>query len=399
MNSPLPHRLLAACTLLAAALAAGAALTLLQPAPDKVLIVHSYNTDLPWVGDVDHGMDGALRQARPRVQVRRHYMNLLNHPDCHHFRDAAEDVRLAIDDWHPRVLVLVDDLAQALVGSRHVLGQADAGSKGTPQEPSAQPALARCERNGAPLFKAEASAAANAPMAIFYAGVNAGVAQYGYDRASNVTGVLEHKNLAALAAVLKKVNDAAATPAVAVQLLSDHSATALAENERYGSPHWAPLRWLAPANVASFREWQQRVRSASRQGAMLLIANYQNLLDDQGRIVPAEEVIAWTERHSEYPAVGAGTGFVSDGGLVTVAMSGIEQGETVMRMALHYLRTGELPPPQSATRILVGLNRALARKHHLETAPLYRALQARLGGFMAVSEHVYLESGPQGGMP
>lgn len=399
MNTPTPRHTLAAGALLAAALAGGAALPLPRPAPDKVLIVHSYNTDLPWVGDVDHGMDDALRRAQATVQVRRHYMNLLNHPDCNHFRDAAEDVRLAIDDWHPRVLVLVDDLAQALVGSRHVRGQAGAGPEGLPQGADAQPALARCERKGVPLFKGEAPAATGTQVAIFHAGVNAGVSQYGYDGAVNVTGVLEHKNLAALAAVLKKVNDAAATPAVAVQLLGDRSATALAENERYRSPHWAPLRWLEPVNVATFREWRRQVRAASRQGAMLLVANYHNLRDDQGRIVPAGEVIAWTERHSEYPAVGAGTGFVSDGGLVTVAMSGTEQGERVMRMALEYLRTGELPPRQSGTRILVGLNRTLARKHGLETAPLYRALQARLGGFMAVSEHVYLESGPQGDLP
>src|SRR5471032_2021635 len=67
----------------------------------KVLVIHSYNTDLPWVGDVNAGIDRALAASTTRVQVRRHYMNLLSHPDCNHFRLAAEDARLAIDDWQP----------------------------------------------------------------------------------------------------------------------------------------------------------------------------------------------------------------------------------------------------------------------------------------------------------
>src|SRR4051812_7902232 len=82
----------------------------------KVLVIHSYNTDLPWVGDVNAGIDRALAAHPASMQVRRHYMNLLSHPDCNHFRLAAEDARLAIDDWRPDAIVLVDDLAQALVG-------------------------------------------------------------------------------------------------------------------------------------------------------------------------------------------------------------------------------------------------------------------------------------------
>lgn len=381
--------------LVAAALCACSMPTLL-PVPDRVLVVHSYNTDLPWVGDVDRGIDRALRQAGAHVQVRRHYMNLLDHPDCNHFRSAADDVRLAIEDWQPRALVLVDDLAQALVGFRHLRWQHGAYPVQVQRALTTQLTRGRCE--GQALFGVQ-PAAPTGVAAVFHAGVNGDTAQYGYDRAGNVTGVLEHKNLAALAGLLKRINDGARTQAVAVQLLNDRSPTALAENERYVSPHWSPLRWLAPANVRTFREWQQQVRNASSQGAMLLIANYQNLVDDEGRIVPPEEVIAWTERYSVYPAVGAGTSFVSDGGLATIAVSGIEQGEVVMRMALHHLRTGEILPQQAGSRVLVGLNRTLARKHRLDTGGLLRAVPAELRGFMAITEHVYLESGPDGVLP
>jgi hypothetical protein len=318
-------------------------------------------------------------------------MNLLNHPDCSYLRVAAQEAQEAIDDWQPQALVLVDDLAQALVGVSHLRTPSDAILAG-PRDAIDQLTAGRCEglRPPVPSFVVQA---------VFYAGVNGRGADYGYDRAANVTGVLEHKNLPALAALFKQVNDAAPSPAVAVQLLNDRSSAALAEGDQHVGEHWSPLRWLEPASAGTFAEWQQHVLAASRRGAMLLIANYQNLRDDEGRIVPADTVVTWTERHSVYPAVGAATSFVSDGGLVTAAMSGVEQGDAVARMALHYLRSGELLPAQSAHRLLIGLNRTLVRKRHLEAAPLYRRLRADPALAKDGSEHVYLENEMQGGKP
>jgi hypothetical protein len=388
MNSTPHHRRALACVLLVALLAACAAawqLHMPQPAP-KVLVVHSYGTDLPWVGDVDTGIDAALRNAGVTVSMRRHYMNLLNHPDCNHLREAAQEAQQAIDDWHPQVVLLVDDLAQALVGTSQLRA-----SDGTAVPQPVRDVVARLTAGRC--IGQRAAASTFATRAIFYAGVNGNIADYGYDRAANVTGVLEHKNLPALARLLQQINEVTQPPAVAVQLLNDQSSTAVAEDELYGRPHRSPLQWLQPVRVSTFADWREQVRLASRRGAMLLIANYQNLRDDDGRIVPADQVIAWTERHSLFPAVGAATSFVGDGGLVTAAMSGVEQGEVVAGMALHYLRTGELLPPQSGHRLLVGLQCALARKRHLEASSLYRRLRAELGArAMAVSEQVYLET-------
>lgn len=387
------HRRAIARVLLVAVLAAGAASWQLRSAPaPRMLIVHSYGTDLPWVGDVDFGVDAVLRQSGVHVQVRRHYMNLLNHPDCNHMREAAQDAQQAIDDWRPQVLVLVDDLAQAVIGVNQLRGTEGVAARGPRQDLIALLTAGRCQAQ-------QLLPTSTAIQAIFFAGVNGELADYGYDRATNVSGVLEHKDLTALASVLKQVNSAAHPPAVAVQLLNDRSSTAVAEAQQYSGQHWAPLRWLDPINVDTFAEWQHQVHVASQRGAMLLIANYQNLRDADGHIVPPEKVIAWTERHSAYPAVGASTGFVDDGGLVTVSMSGVEQGEAVSRMALHYLRSGELLPLQRARRLLIGLHCALARKRQIESSPLYGRLRSDLGPAMAVSEHVYIETELQGAKP
>ena len=69
---------------LLSALLGGMAWLYFADEPARVLVVHSYDTDLAWVNDVDHGIDRALQQSGLRVQLRRLHLNLLNHPDCAH---------------------------------------------------------------------------------------------------------------------------------------------------------------------------------------------------------------------------------------------------------------------------------------------------------------------------
>ena len=359
----------------------------------KVLVIHSYNTDLPWVGDVDQGIDRALAGRAARVQVRRHYMNLLNRPDCHHFHLAAEDARLAIEDWKPDAVVLVDDLAQALVGFPNLRWQAGAPIAEVREGIVAQLTDQRCPGQGAAFFGLDKPASPDKLRALFFAGVNGDVERYGYHLAAQVSGIFEHKNYAALAETLNAVNDASPNKAVAVQLLNDASPTALSENPRYAAARWGALQWLAPRNVQTFAQWQAVVREASARHAMLLIANYQNLRDARGRLVPADEVIAWTERYSLHPAIGAGTNFVADGGLMTLAISGTEQGQVAMGMVLQFLASGQMPPTRTAQQFLVGLNPALVRKRQLQLPAVYEAFAREVGRFMEVSEHVYRDAG------
>jgi hypothetical protein len=369
-----------------------------QQATRKVLVIHSYNTDLTWVGDVDQGITRALAGQPRRVQVRRHYMNLLNRPDCNHFHLAAQDARLAIEDWQPDAVVLVDDLAQALVGFPGLRWQPGAPVDLVRQGIVSQLTDQRCPGQTAAYFGLDQPVSPSRQRPIFFAGVNGNVQRYGYHLASQVTGIFEHKNYAALAETLNTLNAGSPQPAVAVQLLNDASPSALAENELYAAADWGALHWLPPRNVQTFDQWQAVVREAAAAQALLLIANYQNLRDARGRLVPADEVVGWTERHSRHPALGAGTNFVADGGLMTLTVSGTEQGQVVMQMVLQHLDTGEMPPMRTARQFLVGMNPALVRKRQLRLPAVYEAFAREVGRFMEVSEHVYRETGA-GGRP
>lgn len=363
-----------------------------RSATRKVLVIHSYNTDLPWVGDVDQGIARALAGQAAGVQVRRHYMNLLNHPDCHSFHLAAEDARLAIDDWKPDAVVLVDDLAQALVGFPNLRWKEGAPIAQVREGIVAQLTAQRCPDKTAAYFGLDKLTPADRLRPLIFAGVNGDVERYGYQHATQVTGIFEHKNYAALAETLNAVNAASPAKAVAVQLLNDDSPTAVAENPRYAAAHWGTLQWLPPRNVQTFAQWQAVVQEAATRDAMLLIANYQNLRDARGRLVPAGEVIAWTEQHSRHPALGAGTNYVADGGLMTLAISGTEQGQVAMGMVQQFFATGTMPPTREAQQFLVGMNPALVRKRQLRLPAVYEAFAREVGRFMEVSDHVYREA-------
>jgi len=358
----------------------------------KVLVIHSYNTDLAWVGDIDNGINRSLPALNGKVQVRQHYMNVLNHPDCNFFRLAADDARLAIDDWKPQVVILVDDLAQALVGFPNLRWKPGAKIDDVRAGIVSQLTKKRCEQRDANFFGLDRLTPEDLTPIIIFAGVNGDVIRYGYDQAVNVTGIFEHKNYDALAETLNAVNQASSSMATAVQLINDYSATAIAENPRYEGRSWAPLKWLPPKNPTTFEEWKVEVARASANNAMLLIANYQNLIDSEKRLVPGKEVIAWTEKNSKYSAVGAATNFVADGGMMTLAISGIEQGEVSIGMVKHYLETGKLPPQVEARQFLIGLNQSLIRKRELKLPQIYEAFSREIGTYNGVSEVLYQDA-------
>lgn len=366
----------------------------------RVLVVHSYNTDLPWVGDVDQGLARAAAAAPRPVQLRQHYMNLLNRPDCHHYRLAAEDARLAVEDWQPDVVVLVDDLAQALVGFPLLVLDAAAPVAALREGIVRQLAERRCPGQDAAFFGLERRAvrpAGGPPLPLVFAGVNGDVERYGYGHARHVTGIFEHKNVAALAETLDTVAASALQPPRAVQVLNDASPTALSENPRWAAPHGGRLPWRPPRNAATWAEWQDAVLRANDEGSMLLIANYQDLRDERGQLVPPSRVVAWTERHALHPPVGANTNFVTDGGAITLAVSGTEQGQVAMTLALQAAAGGAMPPPRTAQQLLVGLNPALVRQRGLKLPAVYEAFAREIGRFVDVSEHVYGETAPRAG--
>lgn len=355
----------------------------------KILVVHSYNHDLAWVNDIDGGIRRALNDAPMKINARTHYMNLRNHPDCNFYKTAAADVRFTIDDWKPAAVILIDDLAQALVG----FNQLDLEG-GTDREKLANGLNEwlsgdRCDTPELDFFQLDQPAQGPFPEIVF-AGVNGDVDHYGYDDATNVSGIYEHKNYRALIETLTSLEAAYQGPKNGIIMLNDASPTGQTENANYLRHDWSPFRSVPPVSAHSFDDWKAAVIDANARDLMLLIANYQNVVGEDGRPVTPETLVRWTELNAKLPVLGMNTRFVADGGMMTVAIAGSEQGTVAMELAFASLLSDVEHKQVFAKQFLIGMNQSLVRKRDLELPSIYEAFSREIGTFVDVIEQLYV---------
>lgn len=368
-----------------------------QEEQTKVLVVHAYNIDLAWVNDVNDGINRALDEAgrQTALNVRRHYMDLRNHPDCNFYKNAASDVRFTIDDWKPEVLILVDDLAQALVGFDQLRLKPGTDREALANDLNGFLAGDICDPPELSFFGLD-NPATDPQVQIVFAGVNGGVAGYGYDQAENVSGVFEHKNYEALIQTLQALAGAYDGPVNGIMMLNDISETGYTESALYRDQDWQPFEAYPPVNARTFGQWQAAVEEANEKGLLLLIANYQNVTGDDGQLVAPETLVQWTERHARLPVLGANTRFVADGGMMTVAIAGSEQGEVAIRLAMDVLSGDPTGQRVEAKQFLIGMNQSLVRKRDLKLPDIYEAFSREIGTFVESLDDLYMVEGGNG---
>ena len=367
----------------------------------RILIVHSYHKYLAWVSELNDGVQQSLanikRDERRNLSVRTHYMDLRNHPDCSYYKLAATDVRYTIKEWEPDVIVIFDDLAQGLIGFNQLrydgpTDQGEAERNVIAQGLTDWLKEDRCEdpEIDAEYFGLHEPAEDLSPDIVF-AGVNGEVDRYGYESASNVTGIFERKNYAAIVEKLEVLSAAYGDQVDGIRLLNDTSATATAESRVFREVSWEPFEPREPEQVSTFDEWKEKVKQANDDNVMLLIANYQNVRGKDGDRIGPRDLISWTEREAKLPVLGLNTRFVADGGMITIAISGTEQGRVALDMAMDSIRGKPRRPYAQAKQYTIGTNQSLVRRRNLKLPSIYQAFSVEVGRFVDVIEHLYLE--------
>ena len=306
-------------------------------AKPRILILHSYGPDYAWTRDVDIGIRRVLADSGSYV-LRWHYMDLKRHPWPESKTAAGTQARHAIDDWQPDVLIAVDDDAQEYAAKYY----------------------------------------ANKPgIRIVFAGTNGSVAPYGYDKADNVTGILERKPLASLRDALMQLGVVHKGPLRIVEIC-DASETVQLDHAFIAGFDWKPLRYSGSHLVETYDDWKMAILNAGKEADVILTTNYRRLSRSatDRTLVPPEEVLAWTEAHSTLPLIGVNVFFVEDGGMLAIATSPFEQGETAARMAReiidHHTSTADIPV-DSTHQYIVLMRPALMAARHVRLPPIYEA--------------------------
>lgn len=310
----------------------------------SILVLHSYDPDYPWVRDVNVGLNRVL-DGKYLVQVHWYYMDTKRHPSAAFKASAGIAARKLIAATRPDVVIAVDDDAQALV-ARHFVNDPH--------------------------------------LRIVFAGVNREAADYGYDGAGNVTGILERIPLDAMREALRSAAglQALGRP-IRVAYIGDRSETVDGDARQVRRYDWRPLQLGSVLQVDTWPEWQAGVLALAATHDVLLVSGYRRLRRSAAdpSLVPAREVVAWTEAHSVRPVISFNGFYTEDGGMLAIGTSPYEQGEVAAARALRFALEPQampVPPVVSSTQFTVSMSGARMRARGFVLPSVYEAA-ARTG--------------------
>ncbi|MGV6809610.1 MAG: ABC transporter substrate-binding protein [bacterium] len=306
----------------------------------RIMILHSYTPDYVWTRDVNEGIQ-RVAENWGRYSVQWHYMDTKKHRDQRWYEQASLIAKRAIENASPDVLIIVDDLAQKLVGKYYV----------------------------------------NHPnMQIVFAGVNGSIEQYGYQQANNVTGIFERKQLNAIKETLLTLEQGRENPLKNPRVLYlIDSSTSLSKGRPYFEKFdWSPLKFEGVYVMSDFEQWQQEVACADRMTDYLLVANYRKLKTSatDNKIPAPKTVMTWTEEHSPVPVIGVNLFNTEEGAMMSIGVSPYEQGEIAAKMAERIIEekvSANNIPMRDNKHYVVALNDEALTKRGITMPSIYEA--------------------------
>lgn len=300
----------------------------------RVLVLHSYATDFSWVTDIDKAIARVL-EKKP-YSIRYHYMDTKRHPDAAFKQKAGLTARNMIASWKPNVIIAVDDNAHQFVCKYFI------------NDPN---------------------------INIVFTGLNGTPEQYGYDKAANVTGVLERIPYSALKEVFLQVIK---TENRSIIHISDSSETSQYIHDELVSFDWAPLKLVDSIQIDTFEEWKQTLGEISDKADFLLVTHYHTIVrsDKDQTVVPPREIMNWTMQNTKMPTIGCWGFNVEDGGMMAVGVSPFEQGELAAQMAVDIIDNGKSPgeiPVKLNQLYVMYLRESGLKAHNVELPMIYEA--------------------------
>ena len=325
-------------------------------AKKRILIVHSYNTDYAWVKDINVGLDRGFSGIEDAL-IKTHYMDTKRFSDSQSKEKASINAMAEIRRWRPDVLVTIDDDAQLLVGTQFI------------DHPD---------------------------IDLVYVGIQNSSESYGYTAASNVTGIREDVVLGPLRETISQSKGLQQEGHARLRIyhLSDTSSYSASVVSRVRNFEWKPHELISSREYVFFDDWKQGILEANAKADVIYLTNYHTLKQrpDQGLdgedvvlpSVPSQEVMAWALAHSDLPIVGSWSFAVEDGGMLSMAMSGYEQGEVAANLARIAARGEVLPMEQrhvTNKQVLVVLRDKVMQRHGWTLPDLYTSFARATGNY------------------
>ena len=304
----------------------------------RILILHSYATDFPWVRDINIGFNRILK-GKPFL-IRWNYLDTKRNPSKEYKDRAGANALREVRRWKPDVIIAIDDNAQQMVAKHFI------------NDPSVK---------------------------IVFTGVNAKPEKYGYDKADNVTGVLERIPFKAVHEAFMLLN-----PKGRFVHVCDNSETSEYIQHELEQFEWKPLELVETKRCPTFADWKKSVTLANEKADFLLITHYHTIIGDDGKIMRPKDVLEETLKMTKVPLIGCWDFFVEDGGMLSVSVSPFEQGEEAAKMAVDILEHGRPireVPIFTSHQFTVSMRGGMLRKLNVEKPIILEAFARGLNNY------------------
>ncbi|WED43003.1 ABC transporter substrate-binding protein [Legionella cardiaca] len=259
----------------------------------RIFILHSYNANMPWVQSLNEGVRKVFGD-KPYISLRYFYMDTRHHHSKGYLERIRKSLIVSINAWKPDILVAFDHDAQNMAVREF-------GSSGN--------------------------------LKIILAGITDSKRWLEYENTPHVTGITEQIPVKAIREILSLIFPRQKR----IYYLSDNSAAAKTLDKDIAKQNWGSYELVTHKRVKTYRQWQAAVHEAEQTADILLVSIYHAIKDEKKQRIKSKILVNWMNENSRIPVVGVYESFIIDGGILAIAISGLEQGYTAAWLAFNII--------------------------------------------------------------
>jgi len=307
-----------------------------DPAGKRILLVHSYHPEYPWVAAITAGVQHELAGSGTHLEI--FYMDTKLRTSEAWKQEAGRLARQRLAAFNPDVVITADDNAQQYF-AQELAGDNLGDNLG--RSPSDYP-------SGSP----------GDNLGIVFCGVNADPSLYGFP-APNATGIIERPHFIQTLGLARRLG-----PIQRIAMLScdDETSRGAFSAMKQTDLDVEVVEWLL---TNSFPQWQDAVLRWNGTVDAIGIYMYHTLHDTTtGVSMDPGQVVSWTSQVATVPTLGFFDFAIENGLLIGQVESGFEHGQRAAHYALEILRgrsPGSLPVRRADVGILM-VNKTTARR-------------------------------------
>jgi len=286
--------------------------------PLKILLIHSYHPEYPWVDSITRGVKNALDGKNVELEI--FYMDTKRNTSKEWKLEAGRLAREKIENFKPDAVITADDNAQIFVAQQYL----------------------------------------NKDIFFVFCGVNGDPKEYGFP-ANNITGILERPHLKESVRYLKEI-----IPSVRrIVVISDNDPTSIGALDYMQTQEPSDIKFLNYHILGDLGLWKERILEYNLEADAIAVYMYHTIKYKENQFsMHPNDVMRWTVENAKIPLLGFFDFSIEDGMFCGVVESGEEHGFRAAEMALALL-TGtpiEQLPIETAEKALKMINLKTAKQ-------------------------------------